>query len=546
MEKEKIAGLVRQAQNGDDRAMEQLLQLAHTSVSYQCRKIMAHPQDAEDMTQETLLKIYGSIQTLQEPEKFLSWANTIAARLCINERKRNPKDLQFAEDEEGNSVLDQIEDLDQQTVPDAVLDNEETSRMVTELIDGLPDAQRTCTYLYYYDQLSVKEIAAMIGVSENTIKSRLNYARKAIKDGVLDYEKKGVKLYSLSPLPFLLYFLRGAAEQGADPAAAGRMAEAALAAGSAAAGTAGTAGAAGKTAAAAASKTAAVKGGAVTAGKAAARGAATVTKAAATKLVAGVLAGTLVVGGAVTVLRQASPAPETSASQSEDRSSSEGDASSEREDRVEPAVPKAVPQRTTVDTGSPYAEVYLETPHFEVEDGPYRGINAYFDQMHERFNANDDGQVAWLLESLAAEDSAYKATAEDPYFYTTSYQVLGQDQRAVSVELTVQWYAGGQMTGHSTYHTFDTQNGKLLSLTDLTGHTKEEIEALALAWARTSEYSDAASFRPPEYQKDFFYYADGQAWMTWDIGGPRSYIVPIPIPIKDADPNDGAGSGSQA
>ena len=45
-------------------------------------------------------------------------------------------------------------------------------------------------------------------VSENTVKSRLNYARKAIKEKVLDYEKQGIKLYSLSPLPFLFYFLR--------------------------------------------------------------------------------------------------------------------------------------------------------------------------------------------------------------------------------------------------------------------------------------------------------------------------------------------------
>ena len=230
MERTQIADLVRKAQAGDSEAMNQLLQTAHKNVLFQCQRIMKHPEDAEDMAQEVLFKIYETLGTLQEPEHFISWANTIATRRCLNERRRNPKDLQFLEDEEGNSVMDNLEDLDQQSMPEAALDNEETRRMIRELVDKLPESQRTAIMSHYNAEMSIKDIAAELGVSENTVKSRLLYGRRAIEKGVKDYEKEGIKLYGLSPLPFLLYFLRSSAEMGSD-AAASAAASAVLSAG---------------------------------------------------------------------------------------------------------------------------------------------------------------------------------------------------------------------------------------------------------------------------------------------------------------------------
>lgn len=235
MEQEKMIELVKQAQAGDSAAMERLLTCAHTPVSYQCRKFMKSPEDAEDMTQEVMMTVFEKLNTLKEPAAFYGWVKRIAATRCMNAVGRTHKELQFAEDEDGNSFIDNIEELDAQKIPDAAIDNAETSRMVVELIDGLPEAQRICTYLYYYDELSVKEIAKLTEVPENTVKSRLNYARKAIKEGVLDHEKKGVKLYGLSPLPFLLYFLRKAAQAEANETAAASCAASVMAANTAAA-----------------------------------------------------------------------------------------------------------------------------------------------------------------------------------------------------------------------------------------------------------------------------------------------------------------------
>lgn len=288
MEQEKVTALVRKARAGNSDAMEQLLKMAYTTVSYQCRKFMNSPEDAEDMTQEVLTVIYQKLDTLADPAAFNGWVKRIAATRCMNAISRTHVELQFAEDEEGNSVLDTIEETDIQKVPEAALDNAETSRMVVELIDALPEAQRICTYLYYFDELSIKEIAQLTATTENTVKSRLNYARKAIKEGVLEHEKKGVKLYGLSPLPFLVYFLRKAAQAEASSAAAASCVTGVMAANTAAV-------AATTTAATAAAETAATTvSGKVTGG---------VARFLSKKLIAGILAGTVAVGGAAATVQ---------------------------------------------------------------------------------------------------------------------------------------------------------------------------------------------------------------------------------------------------
>jgi len=124
-----------------------------------------------------------------------------------------------------------------------------------EILDSLPADQRAVVSMFYYEQMSVKEIAEELGVSENTVKSRLNYGRKKIETQVKALEKKGTKLYSLAPLPFLLLLFKSQEAYAAEiPAAsvlhsisAGMAAEAA---------TAGSVSAAGKVAAKAAAKTA--------------------------------------------------------------------------------------------------------------------------------------------------------------------------------------------------------------------------------------------------------------------------------------------------
>ena len=97
-----------------------------------------------------------------------------------------------------------FEDTAPEHLPDVVIDRQETARLMKEILDALPDDQRAAISLFYYEEMSVAEIAEAMGVSENTVKSRLNYGRKKIEAQVRALEKRGTRLYGLAPVPFLL------------------------------------------------------------------------------------------------------------------------------------------------------------------------------------------------------------------------------------------------------------------------------------------------------------------------------------------------------
>ncbi len=498
MERTQVADLVRKAQTGDSEAMNELLKTAYKNILFQCQRIMAHPEDAEDMAQEVLFKIYESLGDLREPEHFISWANRIATNRCINERRRNPKDLQFIEDEEGNSIMDELEDLDQQSMPEAALDNAETRRMVWELVDKLPETQRFAVMSRYNAEMSVKEIAAKLGVSENTVKSRLAYGRKSIEKGVKDYEKEGIKLYGLSPLPFLLYFLRAAAETGSDAKAAA-AASAVLSAGASAAGMAsgaagsaemagGAAGAstgaaaaegvAGTAAASAASAGAAAGTGVAAAGTAAGAG---LLGGLGIKIAAGILAGAVAIGGGAALLnRQQAEPPAGETVQSEPAELPE-------ESDPDAPVPEAsyTMRRTTVAEEAEFGfrGIYLETPLFDEVNEGYRQINAYFDQLHQAFNAAEDPKVAAML-------ARYQSTADDAQ-YTRTCRVSYQDGYYVSVTFRESVWPQGEvpMDGRIEY-TFDVRTGELLELSDLYEGTDEEVADWVAEAIRASEFGN--------------------------------------------------------
>jgi len=296
VEKTLLIAVVKQCQAGDLAAQEQLILEVQQSIYYQCLKFLRHQEDAEDATQDILFNMLTKIDTLNQPEAFWGWLNRMAANHCKN-LLRKTGEFQIPEDEEGNSLLDTYETLDEQLIPDKALDNKETRRMVIEMIDALPAAQRMCVVMYYYNEMSVKDISAALEVSENTVKSRLNYARKAIKESAEKYKKQGIKLYGVSPLPFLLFFLRKDAEASAlDSKVCQVMADEVLAAVQNTVATSGTTATATTADAAASSSTAA--GAAAKAGLSGAIKGASLT----TKIVAGMLSAAVVLGGGAVLL----------------------------------------------------------------------------------------------------------------------------------------------------------------------------------------------------------------------------------------------------
>lgn len=203
----------------------------------------------EDMLQETFIKIYNNIGSLQSPQAYYVWAGRIATNLCIRYIHKYRKEiLQTATDDgEGNEefIFDTVADDNEMFIPESVIDNKEHQRLIAEVIDKLSVEQKLAVQCFYFEEMSVKEIAELMGCSEGTIKSRLNYARKSIKEAVLNIEKtQGTKLYSLGAVPVLLWLYRRVAE-GAIASSAGTAAGASLGGATTTSGTVGVTGGAG-------------------------------------------------------------------------------------------------------------------------------------------------------------------------------------------------------------------------------------------------------------------------------------------------------------
>ena len=316
VERKKLIAMVRGAQQGDDEAAAELYDNFYSDIYYHIMKTVNHPELAADLTQDTYIEILSTISKLEEPAAFVTWAKQIAYHRCTAYFRKS-HELLADEDEDGYSVFDTIEEDRDEFIPGEALDKEDLKKAIHDIINALPPEQRSALLMRYFEEISVKEIAEIQGVTEGTVKSRLNYARKAVKQSVEEYEKKhDIKLHSIGILPLLLWLFGqyqkaglsfgagaaatavGTATAGATGVAAGTgAAGAATATGAAAtaAGTAGTAAAVGV--AGAAAGTAATAATAATAGTAAAVGTAL-----ATKIVAGIVAVAVAVGGATTAV----------------------------------------------------------------------------------------------------------------------------------------------------------------------------------------------------------------------------------------------------
>lgn len=295
--------LVERAKAGDQQAMAQLYQETSPRVYALALRLTGNPDQAMDVVQESYLSALQNLESLRNPEAFLSWIFQIAANRC---RKVLRQEGRFfspgGEDEEEQDYFDAIPDPNEALIPEEAADIGETRRLVMELVNQLPEAQRECVILYYFSQCSVEQIARLQACTEGTVKSRLNYARKKLKEGVLALEARdNIRLHSLAPIGLLVSCV------GSELPAPGAFlltwqnVAAGVGTAGAAAASAGAASAAGQSAGAGAGAAAASGSQTASGVSAAAKGMAGALK---MKIAAGVAAAAVLAGGAGLVLHQ--------------------------------------------------------------------------------------------------------------------------------------------------------------------------------------------------------------------------------------------------
>ena len=209
-EKNDLKEMIEKAAAGEENALEKIYNLTYVQGFAIALQMVKNEQDAMDIMQDAYISAFRNLKQIEDPKRLKSWFNCIVANKCKDWlKKKKPQlfsDIPTGDDD--REFEDTIADENLTFSPEGSVDYAETKRLMKEILDGLPEDQKLCVLMYYYEELSVADIADALGCSTGTVKSRLNYARKKIRNDVEELERKGTKLYSVAPLPFILWMLR--------------------------------------------------------------------------------------------------------------------------------------------------------------------------------------------------------------------------------------------------------------------------------------------------------------------------------------------------
>ena len=196
--RKKLKKSVIKAQKGDKRAKEQIVELTYGYVYYYCLKMLRNKENAKDATQEIFMTVFEKLDSIEKPEAFLGWLKQVTVNYCRNLVTRQHSVEELTDDYFDDTV---------QITPVDCLETEEIRCVIRQAVDSLPDVQRECILLYYYQQLSIKEIAGLLEVKEGTVKSRLYTARKAIRKSLEMEGYGGMTFGGVMPMSLISYSL---------------------------------------------------------------------------------------------------------------------------------------------------------------------------------------------------------------------------------------------------------------------------------------------------------------------------------------------------
>ena len=171
--------LVLLAQQGDVAAFEELLRRLHGPLRQYVNR-MVGASDADDVMQDSAIRLYRNIRYLREPVVFRAWAFRIATRIALTYLKRAERWRQLESDPDLIRAI--------AVVPSS--EHEQFDRDYLEWIDRVSPASRAALLLHYEQHLSLEETAAILDVPVGTVKSRLSYGLASIRNQLKENSKR--------------------------------------------------------------------------------------------------------------------------------------------------------------------------------------------------------------------------------------------------------------------------------------------------------------------------------------------------------------------
>jgi RNA polymerase sigma-70 factor (ECF subfamily) len=205
MRRQKLNALIQQAIAGNAVALEQLCKLYAKTILFQVRLLVRNKEDAEDVAQRVAIAMLRDIQKLRSPYAFRSWLQRLIINAC---NKQNTQTQRESERTESLSFADAVIDES----PEAQLEDTVISRDMRRLVGGylerLPAAQAIALTLYYYEELSYKEVAAVMDVSIGSVSNTISKAKQNLKKLLKERGEQDVM-----GIIFIAPFLRGSIQR---------------------------------------------------------------------------------------------------------------------------------------------------------------------------------------------------------------------------------------------------------------------------------------------------------------------------------------------
>jgi RNA polymerase sigma-70 factor, ECF subfamily len=167
--------LIARVCRGEPAAFEPLVERYYQRIARLAHHVVGHPLVAEDIAQETFLRAYRTLPRFRGDASFYSWLYRITINLCLNYLRRQPR-LSSVEATAAHFLPTMPSD------PSTLLEDRERQRLIRGAIDSLPAHYRIVVILRDLEELSYQDIADVLAIPVGTVKSRINFAKRLLKE----------------------------------------------------------------------------------------------------------------------------------------------------------------------------------------------------------------------------------------------------------------------------------------------------------------------------------------------------------------------------
>ena len=181
--------LIDHLREGDETALAPLVEKYKRMVHRLAMQITKNHEDANDVMQETFIKVYQSIHTFRQEAAFETWVYRIAVNEALNfvkrRERRRESSLETTDESEFNTETLRKAEINND--PEIQAEKAELRHWVTKAVNSLSLKHRIVVILHELEGLTHAEIASILNCSEGTVRSRLHYARKQLRSLLKPY-----------------------------------------------------------------------------------------------------------------------------------------------------------------------------------------------------------------------------------------------------------------------------------------------------------------------------------------------------------------------